>query len=818
MLAPIAWLRDYVDLPDDPHAIADALSLAGFPTHIAVTPPVITGVVVGTIVNIEKHPNADRLQVCTIDVGATEMLTIATAATNVGVGQVVPVAKIGAQLPEMTIAPRTMRGIASEGMLCSAGELGLVAEWFEDGIMQLDSDARNGADVVALFGLADPILEVEVTTNRVDALSMVGLARELSARFGTELRFPETYVTYGGARVEDGVVVTRSFDSLDLRVTLESTDCRRFVAQRVSYVDVRPAKAWMQVRLALAGQRPINNLVDISNFVMLELGQPLHFYDYDKIEEQHIIVRDARDGEPIVTLDGEERTLTPTALVIADKNGPTGLAGLKGGQVSEVSATTRELVIESACWVGSRIRRMGTALGMRTEASSRNEKNLPIGLCDIGAARAARFLEIEGGAVHMPRGFGRTMGFPTIVDITKSDISRILGFSVTDRELMDSLGKLGFGVDTMLTPELIEILDLDPKDIENVKSFEVRVPYWRSDVSIAADVVEEIARVIGYDRVGLEVPAVAPHAVSSAPFDRERTIAHTLAALGYRELVTLALEPIGVTERFRTAGIDVPALVEIRNPLSDDQRYLRFSLLPAHLAWLAPRRALADARAFEIAHVFALGPDGMPVETALVQWMRSASAIAAPNGGTEPGYLTIAADALAFVRTVLGRSATIARGTVPGLHPGKTGAIVVDGIEIGYVGAIDPRLTHAYEIERPTYAAFVFIDRLPASTMPLFTQTSKYPAIERDLAVVLDPTINAADVAAAARAAGDDAIQNVSVFDEYRGAQISSDKKSLALRITLQRFDATMTDAQADAAIAAIVATLRERFGATIRE
>jgi phenylalanyl-tRNA synthetase beta chain len=583
-------------------------------------------------------------------------------------------------------------------------------------------------------------------------------------------------------------------------------------------VDVRPGKAWMRVRLALAGQRPINNLVDISNFVMLELGQPLHFYDFDKIKESTIIVRDAREGERITTLDGETRALTPTALVIADVDGPTGLAGLMGGQVSEVVPDTHELVIESACWSGPRIRRMATALGMRSEASSRNEKNLAIGLCDIGASRAARLLEQEGGAVHIPRGFGKTMGFPHIIDITKSDVKRLLGFTVTDDEMMRSLAALGFVVDTMLTPELIELLDLDPADVEDVKSFEVRVPYWRSDVLIAPDVVEELARVLGYERVGLEIPAIAPHDVPSTVFDRERTIAHTLAALGYRELVTLALEPRSTYERFRAAGIDVPEPLAIRNPLSDDQRYLRFSLLPAQLAWLAPRRALADARVFEIAHVFTRSADGTPEETSVVQLLATSEATAAANGGTEPGYLAAAGDALAFVRAVLGRPATIRRATFPGMHPGKTGALVVDEIEVGYVGALDPRLAHAYEIARPAYAVVVFIERLPPPSMPTFVHASKYPAIERDLAVVLDPAVPAAEVAAAARAAGDAAIRDAVVFDEYRGAQISSDKKSLALRVTLRRFDATMTDAEAEAAIAAITQTLRERFGATIRE
>jgi phenylalanyl-tRNA synthetase beta chain len=496
MRVPISWLRDYVQLPADANEIISRFATLGFPVDAVDTRPTITGVVVGRIDAIEKHPNADRLQVCTIDIGANRKLTIATAATNVAEGQVIPVATIGAKLPELTIEPRKMRGIASDGMLCSGGELALEAAWFEDGIMQLDRDLPLGANVVTLLGLDDPVLDVDVTPNRVDAMSMLGLARELAASFGETLREPATTVTYTG-------------ETDDVRVTLESVDARRYVAQRVGGLSVRPAPSWIRVRLALAGQRPINNLVDISNFVMLETGQPLHFFDYEKIANAHIIVRDAKPGERLTTLDGTDRALDPTALLIADETQATGLAGLMGGLISEVSETTREIVIESANFTGPRIRRMSVKLALRSEASTRNEKNLPPALTDLGAARAAVLLAAEGGSVRAPKPFGAQLAAPSAIALPKRDVARLLGFTIDD-------------------PTIVRALHRD-----------------------------------------------------------------------------------------RALGFEVPAAVEIANPLSDDQRYLRYSILHAHLAMVA-RDRVRPYRTFEIGHVFA---DAQPVpRSATSRW------------------------------------------------------------------------------------------------------------------------------------------------------------------------------------------------------
>jgi len=781
MRVPISWLRDYVVLPHDANEIVERLATLGFPVDAVETRPAITGVVVGKIAKIEPHPNADRLVVCTIDIGTNRMLTIATAATNVAEGQVIPVATIGAKLPELTIEPRKMRGIASEGMLCSGSELALEADWFEDGIMQLDHDLALGSNVVEMLGLGDPVLDVDVTPNRVDAMSMLGLARELAASFGVPLREPSTQLAVNGA-------------SDDVRVTLETLDVRRYVTQRVENLTVRPAPAWMRVRLALAGQRPINNLIDISNFVMLETGQPLHFFDFEKIANAHIIVRDAKAGESITTLDGTQRALDPTAILIADEHQATGLAGLMGGQVSEVSASTREIVIESANFNGPRVRRMSVKLGLRSEASTRNEKNLPPALTDLGAARAAVLLAAEGGTVRAPKPYGAPLTAGTPIALPKSDVERLLGFTLDDAAVARALGSLGFAVE------------------DRGAAFAVTAPAWRSDIAIPADLVEEIARVVGYDRLESAMPVVAAQPLSSEIFDRDNGLATLLCGLGYRECMTLALQPAAIAERDRSLGFAIPAVAEIMNPLSDDQRYLRYTLIHAHLAMVA-RDRLRPYRTFELGHVFAdAQPHPSERNTALV--LAATARVDEPAWRSTP-YAALLSDVLAALRALTGKAAEVKRATAPWMHPGKTAALYIDGVPVAMVGVVDPRLLRAYDIGDDVVAAGIDIEALPGRAIAPFVAPSRFPPVERDLALVLPAEVPAADVLTAVRAhAG---VRSAEIFDEYRGAQIDVAKKSLAARVTLQRDDATLTDAIADETIAAVVAGLKSRFGATLR-
>jgi phenylalanyl-tRNA synthetase beta chain len=771
---PIAWLRDYADLPEDADTIIARLAALGFPVDEIETRPPLTNVVVGRITKLERHPNADRLQLCTIDLGREQTLLIATAATNVAQGQTVPVALIGAELAGgLTIAPRKMRGIDSQGMLISAEEIGLPGEWFEDGIMQLEPSIPLGTDAIAYYRLSDPVLDVDVTPNRPDALSIVGLARELAASFGVALREPPTDVSYDG---ETG----------DTRVTIETVDCKRFVYQRVSGVAVRPAPATMRIRLALAGQRPIDNLVDISNYAMLELGQPLHFFDWDQVAGKHLVVRDARDGERFTTLDGQERTLDARAIVIADDDGPTSLAGIMGGQRSEVEPTTTELLIEAANWTGPRIRRASVALKLRTEASTRFEKSLSPALADLGAARAAHLLAAEGGRVRRPRTAGQSAPEAPAIALGAGEVERLLGFTLGIDEIARALESLGFAVQ------------------REGDALAVRPPYWRGDVRIAADLVEEVARVVGYDRVRAEVPAVAPQDIGSDEFDRETELATTMAVLGYTEVVSLSLQPASVAERWRANAIAIDEPVEILNPLSDDQRWMRFSLVPALLEFTARDRAFMPYRIFELGHVFSNGePPNETVE------------LSAVHAGGESAFGRLKSDVLALLRRVTGVDAQVERGTFASLHPGKTAALRIGEQIVGYVGFVDPRLAHAYDVADTTALATLFVAALPPYVTSRYVPPSKFPPVERDLAVVVPLDVLAADLTGTVR--NEPLVRAATVFDEYRGPQVGGGKKSLAVRITLQSDEATLTDEQADAALGRIVAALRTRFGAEPR-
>jgi len=779
---PIAWLRDYADLPENADEIVAKLAALGFPVDDVETRPQLTNVVAGRITKLDRHPNADRLQLCTIDIGGEKTLLIATAATNVAEGQTVPVARIGAELAGgLTIAPRKMRGVDSEGMLISAEEIALPGAWFEDGIMQLEPTIPLGTDVIAHFRLTDPVLDVDVTANRPDALSIVGLARELAAAFGVALREPPVDVQYDVDGADDA------------RVTIETVDCKRFVFQRASGLRVRPAPASIRIRLALAGQRPLNNVVDISNFVMLELGQPLHFFDWDRVGGKHLVVRDARDGERFTTLDDQERTLDARAIVICDGDGPTSIAGIMGGQRSEVEPSTTELLIEAATWTGPRIRRASVALKLRTEASSRFEKSLPLALADLGAARAAHLLEQEGGSVMMPHAAGKPAVAPAAVTLRAGEVERLLGFTLTDDEIERALTSLGFtvaraGADFVVTP-----------------------PYWRGDVVIAADLVEEVARVVGYDHVRAEVPPVAPQDIDSAEFDRETELATTLAGLGYTEAISLSLQPGSVAETWRANGIAVDEPVQVTNPLSEDQRFLRFSIAPALLGFAARDRAVRPYRVFELGHVFSnpstsSGQAAEPSEDVH---------LTALHAGGESAFGRLKSDVLALLRRITGVDARVERGTFASLHPGKTAALRSGETVVGYVGVVDPRLAHAYDVADTTALATLFVDRMPPHATPKYLPPSKFPAVDRDLAVVVPLDVLAGDLVDAART--EPLVRSATVFDEYRGPQVGEGKKSLALRIVLQSDEKTLTDEDADAALARIVATLRERFGAEPR-
>ncbi|HTV92876.1 MAG TPA: phenylalanine--tRNA ligase subunit beta [Verrucomicrobiae bacterium] len=785
MRVPISWLREYVDLPEDAESIADRLAMLGFPVAEIARRPRISGVVVGKIVSLEKHPNADRLHVGSIDVGAPQRLTIATAATNVAAGQTIPVALIGAKLPQLTIEPRKMRGIDSQGMMVSADELALTAEWFEDGIMQLEPGAKLGTDVVELFGLNEDVLDVEVTSNRVDAMSVIGLARELAASYGVPLRLPS--FENPGTRI----------DPTPPRVSIETPDCTRFVAQRFDGIAVAPAPAWMRIRLALCGQRPINNLVDVSNYVMFETGQPLHFYDETQVADRHFVVRDARDGERLTTLDGEEHTLNPQALVIADTKRALGLAGLMGGADSEVRESTRAIILESANFTGARVRRMSAQLGLRTEASSRHEKALPLILTDVGAARAAQLLVALDASAYAPQAFGEAPAAHEPIVLTRRDVTRLLGLDLSVARIAQHLQLLGCEV------------TIDGETMTVVP------PLWRRDLTIAADLVEEVARIEGYDAIEAVEPAVPAHAISSAQYELEDRIASTLAGLAYHEVVNYALQGTSIMHKIERSGLQPShRIVSVLNPLTEEQRVLRWALGPGIFDYLA--KVDRPYRVFELGHVFSMD-EGVPKEEAALAFGFADEPIDEPEWH-DTHFLRLKGDVEALLRAIASIEVETARDVRGGYHPGKSAVSMWQGREVAAFGKIDPRLTKAFDVRLPLYLCIIYLDRIPEYQRPIYHPPSRFPSTYRDLAIVVDLDVEAERIRDVVRDAIGELCTGVTVFDEYRGPQIGEGKKSIAVRATMQRYDATITDEEADAAVARAVAAVREELGGTIRQ
>jgi phenylalanyl-tRNA synthetase beta chain len=814
MQLSISWLRDFVETDASPEAIAAALTGRGFTVDAVVPQPMPAKIVVGAISSLSRHPNADRLQVSNVDVGA-EKLQIVTGATNVAVGDKVPIALVGAVVFAMELAPdgtrtmkpiakSTLRGVESAGMMCSAAELALPGE-YDDGIIILDADAQVGQDFWHSVRFGDAVLDVDVPSNRPDCLSVLGLAREAAAALHAPFKMlePEAYV--GSAPPGIGVEIG------DLAI------CRRLVGQRFTGARSGRTPFWMALRLQSSRVRSLGFLIDVSNYVQLETGQPLHFYDAAALRGDRIVARSARAGEKVVTLDGVERTLTAGVPVIADGEGVVGIAGIFGGARAGVTETTTDLYLESPNFVGAPIRRAAIALGLRTEGASRHEKNLPLQLVELGRRRAAQFLTAAGAQASAVVEAGEKPGEARVVTARPARVNALLGTSYDVERMRGALAPIG-----------LKATGDDP--------LRVTVPYWRNDVTEEVDIIEEVARAIGFDDIPERRSSATPQAVDGGQYRQETVLAQTLAALGYREAVTIALQGSKAVAAWERSGLQFwRELATIENPLSDDQRFLRPSLLPG-LVTVATRsweRANGPVRLFECGHIFR--PSG------------NVSNPASPDSGAydENGVLELpsicglamfpadaAADANPMDRRLLEVKGDVERAiaalsearvaTEPEardyFHPGASANLIADGRTVAKFGRVHPGLARAYDLPSATYAFMLYLENLP-QRRPIveFVPLPKFPGTNRDIAVVVDESVSARDLADAATADGQGLLERVAAFDEYRGAQVGPGKKSVALSIALRKADATITDAEADAAIEKIVAGLRERFHADLR-
>ncbi|HEU0023897.1 MAG TPA: phenylalanine--tRNA ligase subunit beta [Thermoleophilaceae bacterium] len=784
MRVPLAWLRSYCDPGTTAPEIADTLTMAGVKVErldaAGVRDP--AGFVVGKVLDVERHPDADRLSVCKVDDGLGDPRTIVCGAPNVAAGQTVAVARPGAVMPDGSeLGEAKLRGVRSSGMILAEDELGIGTD--HGGIMVLGDGAAPGEPLADHLPISDEVLELEVTPNRPDVMGVYGVARDLHA---------VTVAPLAEDPSERDAEPSGSDEAGDhAAVEVDPEVCLRFTARVFENVRVGPSPTWLKQRLMAAGQRPISNVVDITNYVMLTVGQPLHAFDLDRVRGGRIVVRRARDGETMTTLDGIERTFTSDMALVCDEEGPSGIAGVMGGQISEVSDDTTRVLMEAATWVGPNIMRTSKALGLRSEASARFEKQLHPDLAIAAQRLAARLMVELTGARLVP---GTLDEYPVhaerrVVALRHERMERLLGERIEPGAVVEILTRLGF----------------DQEEGGWV------VPAWRdSDVQREADLIEEVARIHGLDKLPTTLPArqAAVGRLTSRQRLRRR-LEDVLRDRGLNETVSYSFVSPGALERVRLS--DAPAL-RLENPLSEEHSVMRPLLLPGLLD--AARHNAAhgrpDVALFESARAFLPKgpltevPDGSPSGATPAREPHHIAAllvVAQPAGWRTPERPADYYSARALVEALL-EAAGVAWRTEPGgqpfLHPGRAAAVVGDDdSELGFVGELHPLVARAWELEGSLATFDLDLDavadlaELPA---PGFRDVTGFPAVRQDIAVVVPEEVPAARVEEAVRSGGGELLDSLDVFDLYHGEQVGAGNKSLALRLEFRAPDRTLTD------------------------
>jgi phenylalanyl-tRNA synthetase beta chain len=818
MRVPLDWLHEYVRPDLDAAALAERLALTGTEVervgHHGV--PAVEGFVIGKVLTAERHPDADRLHVCTVDLGGEAPAQIVCGAPNVAAGQTVAVAQPGAVMPDGTrLRKAKLRGVESAGMILSEPELEIGVE--RAGIMVLADDAAGGgaAASVAPNGLAPgtpladvlpiatDVLELEITPNRPDCLGVYGVAREVHAATGAPLARAPWLEDLG----TDG-------DVADAAVTVETDRCKRFMARVFEDVTVGRSPAWLKARLMAAGQRPISNVVDITNYAMLLTGQPLHAFDLDRVAGGHLIVRDGRDGDELETLDGELRKLDPDMVVICDEDAPASLAGVMGGARSEVHDGTTRVLLESAVWDGPNIQRTSTRLSLRSEASARYEKGLAPEQAQDALALATRLLVELCGArvvpgtidVDPPSGRDRSNA---VIRLRDARVSGLLGAPIARERSAEILSALGFLVD------------------QADDGLDVTVPaFRRNDVTREADLIEEVARIDGVDKLPATLPASGHAFGRLTPAQKlKRLAADTLAAAGLHEAVGWSWSAAELAGRLRLPADDPRrAAVAVENPMSAEHAQMRTTLLGSLLdvARRNVTHGTPDVAIFEAGAVYRpVSGEPLPAEphtvgVLLTGAVRPASwrEPAPPEGDffAVTGVLTRLLDAFRV-------SWGIEEGSEPFLHPGRAASVLVGGRVVGWLGELHPSIAAEWELTQAVAAFEIDLDAVIAAVPgPVHYQDyTSFPEVRQDLAVVVPQAVAAAEVVAAVRAAGGPLLASVEVFDVYRGAQIGEDEVSLALRLAFRSPERTLTDEEVAGLRSAIESAVSERVGGRIR-
>ena len=756
-----------------------------------VTGSEISRVVVGRVISMERHTNSDHMWVCKIDVGGERELQIVTGAQNVNIGDLVPVALDGSTLPGgKEIRTGKLRGELSEGMLCSLGELGLEQRDFpyaiEDGIFILEEDCVPGDDIREVCGLNDSVVEFEITNNRPDCLSVRGLARESACTFHTPLTFAEPTVTAGHGDIHE-----------KLSVEIKDAElCPRYTARMVKNIKIAPSPKWMRRRLRASGVRPINNIVDITNYVMLEYGQPMHAFDYACLHDGKIIVRRAEEGESLRTLDGSDHALTPGMLVIADPEGPVALAGVMGGANSEITDETTTIVFESANFLGHSIRKTAIALGMRTDASGRFEKGLDLFATVPAVDRACELVEMLGAGEVFDGTIDVLAKEPetTFIELDDKRINALLGTDIPREFMADTLTSLGF----------------------ELNGNTLTVPSWRGDCTMLADIAEECARFWGYDKIeATDIRGAATQGGYSEKTIFTQKLGTACRAMGYTEVVTYSFVSPSSLDKIKVPA-DSPLRDNYRilNPLGEDTSVMRTTALPSMLGVLSTNlsRRNMEAKLYEMATVYKKQPGKVLADE------RTVLTLGAYGGDVDFFALKGAVEALLCAARTPDVRFTADTETAA-FHPGRCAAVWSGDTRLGTLGQIHPDVCAAYGLDGATYCAEIDVVLLHdlEGAEPIYTPLPRFPAITRDIAVVCDVSVPVGKLTECIRKAEKNVLRGVKLFDVYTGVGIPEGKKSVAFSLTLRSDDGTLTDDHAEEAVRAVLDALRENFGAVIR-
>ena len=795
MKVSLEQLKTYVEINVPVNELCDRMVMAGFEVEeIINTAETMENVVVGKILEITPHENSDHLVICQLDIGENEPVQIVTGADNVFVGAYVPAALHNSKLPNgMNIKSGKLRGVVSNGMLCSGEELKLTEDDYEGasvyGILILKGEPKPGTDMRDILGLNDWIIDFKITANRPDCQSVLGIAREIGVVLGTEFKPPvPTYKTVG--------------DDINNYMQLEVKNydmCPRYVGRFVKNIKIAPSPDWMKRALKASGMRPINNIVDITNFVMLETGQPLHAFDYRDIKGGKIIVRNAAEGEKITTLDEKVHTLNSDMLVIADAENPSCLAGIMGGLNSEIKDDTKDLFLESAKFRRDSVRRTARALGVRTESSARYERGTDIMNTEYASNRALQLIYELGAGEIVDGVLDANNGLPAERELAVSvnKINALLGLTIDGKVMVDILNSLH--IPTVLSGDTLTC----------------RIPSFRDDIEYMADIAEEVMRIYGYDHiVGTPISGAVLRGTVTPERALDDKVKKLLTSNGMYEITTYsfigshAIDPLNIP-----ADDARQASIKILNPLGDEYSVMRTQLVSSMLTvvGLNMNRKNSSARLFEISKRF------MPKALPMTEQPSELKTLSMGLYGDGEDFYTLKG-LVEQVIELCGAKVTYERSDEPYLHPGRAAKAVMGDKTVAVFGEVHPNTAEKYDLSNKTYVAEVYLDMLASSETPLviYSPLPKFPAVSRDLALLCESTVPVGDLLDIITKAGGKLLENVSIFDIYEGAQIPEGKKSVAFNLTLRSAEATLTDEQIETVMNKVIKKLSD-FGAELR-